>query len=99
MRAKRATMFWGCLLVICRAFFVGVWVWVWVLVVSWCWLVVGELICNDLVTIWCFWLFGVVFGLWLCNDCFVIIRGHFREEVVKCQKLCLFRLALIFQNR
>jgi hypothetical protein len=50
-------VFWGRL----GAFFVGVWVWIGGLllgvqvcglglVVFWCWLVVGELIYNDLVT-------------------------------------------------
>jgi len=37
---------------------------------------VGQLVCNNLITIWGLGLFGVVFGLWLCNDCFVIIKGH-----------------------
>jgi hypothetical protein len=59
-----------------------VWIGVgWVLVVSWCWsagwCLPGQLVGNDLVTIWGLGLFGVVFGLWLWDDFSVIIRGHF----------------------
>ena len=39
-----------------------------------CW-VCGQLY-NDLVTIWHLGLCSVVFGLWLCNDCCMPIRGH-----------------------
>ncbi len=108
MRAIRATMSRTILGEISKAFGGCVWVWFkvglrWVFALGFCagvWLVcclAGLLrFGNDLG-------FGVVWGcvLFGCVSIIVvvIIRGHIREEVMKCQKLCLFRSVLIFQNR